>query len=435
MDSLRLDRVGCFGSARPTTPNIDRFAAESARFSQVISPHIPTHPAHTSLFSGLDVFDHQIVAQGGHKDIDPSIRLLPELLRERGWLTAAVDNIGRWIEPAFEIYQETKRWNHDGLQPWRSGEEVNRLALPLLEQCVADGRPFFLFLHYWDPHTPYLPPAPFNRMFYNGDEKAVHHASMEAVWNSKWFANYFAEWLPGVRDIEFVKAQYDANVAYGDWCVGQLIEKLKDLDLFDSTLVLLHSDHGEELDDHGCWFDHHGLYDTVVSIPLVMRLPDRLGAGRHIASARSLLDIPATVCDAIGLPELAEPMAGRSLMPDLTAESDRSEEPMYLTECTWMRKRGWRTPKWKLIQALEPDIYGKPEIELYDLVVDSNETMNLADEHPDVVAELTEARDAYILQRVTETGKPDPLVEQADALRVWQPRFIAGRNAEEVNDE
>jgi arylsulfatase A-like enzyme len=94
-----------------------------------------------------------------------------------------------------------------------------------------------------------------------------------------------------------------------------------------------------------------------------------------------------------------------------------------------MRKRGWRTPEWKLIEALEPDIYGKPQAELYDLAADPGETHNLASERPEVTAALGEEMRAWIERRQRETGNPDPLVEQADALRIWQPRFIAGRTA------
>src|SRR5205823_4941718 len=109
IDAMRWDRMGFNGYSRPTTPNIDRLAESAARFDRMISPHIPTHPAHTTLFSGLDVFDHQIVAQGGHKSPPEGIRYLPEILREHGYFTAAVDNIRLWIEPSFELYIPTDR--------------------------------------------------------------------------------------------------------------------------------------------------------------------------------------------------------------------------------------------------------------------------------------------------------------------------------------
>ncbi|MFN3648795.1 MAG: sulfatase [Armatimonadota bacterium] len=427
IDCLRRDHLGCYGYHRPTSPHLDRLARECVLFDQLISPHIPTQPAHTTLFSGRDVFAHRIVAQGGRQELDPAVRLLPSLLRDRGWFTAAVDNIGRWIEPAFERYEMYPRWNHDGSLPWRNGEEVTRLALEILAETRRDAaRPFFLFLHYWDPHTPYLPPPPFDRMFYTGDELDPSHTGMEPVWRSPWFANYFSEWLEGVRDIEFVKAQYDASIAYADRCLADVFQRLDELDLWDDTLVLVQSDHGEELDDHGCWFDHHGLYDTNVRVPLLLRLPGRKHAGRRVPVLASVTDLAPTVLDLLGLPGVAEGMDGDSLLPAI-GRNATAREHVYLTECTWMRKRGWRTAEWKLIEALEPDIYGKPPLELYHLGGDPEEQRNLAEAEPEVVARLRSARDAHVARRLAETGGVDPVVDQADALRIWQPRFIAGK--------
>lgn len=431
IDCLRRDHLGCYGYHRNTSPNIDRIAREAVRFDQLISPHIPTQPAHTTLFSGRDAFAHQIVAQGGRRELDPSIRLLPDLLREQGYFTAAVDNIGRWIEPAFERYDMYPRWSHDGSLPWRNGEEVSARALALLEQARHDPRPFFMFLHYWDPHTPYLPPAPFDRMFYEGDERDPANHSMDAVWQSEWFKNYFSEWMPGVTDIEFVKAQYDAGIAYSDACLAHVFNRLSELGHWDDTLVVIQADHGEELDDHGCWFDHHGLYDTNVRVPLLLRLPGAKHAGRVIEPMTAMMDLAPTVLSLLGQPELSAGMDGRSLgaLIEGSSETTGARESVYLTECTWMRKRGWRTPEWKLISALEPDIYGKPALELYDLGSDPAEQTNLAAERPEIVATLSSERDEYVARRLEECGgATDPLIDQADALRIWQPRFVAGRN-------
>ncbi len=431
IDCLRRDHLGCYGYSRNTSPNIDRLARESIRFDQMISPHIPTQPAHTTLFSGRDVFDHQIVAQGGLQELDAEIRLLSDLLRERGYFTAAVDNIGRWIERSFERYEKYPRWNHDGTLPWRNGEEVTARALSCLQEAAERHRrarqPFLLFLHYWDPHTPYLPPPPFDRMFYSGDERAAHHTSMDPVWKSPWFANYFAEWLDGVRDVEFVKAQYDAGIAYSDACLADVLHRLQELQLADETLVILQADHGEELDEHGCWFDHHGLYDTNVTVPLLIRLPGAEGAGKMVPQMVSLLDVAPTVLELLGERNWEGTQSGRSLLPMIREDNVAGREAVYLTECTWMRKRGWRTSEWKLIEALEPDIYGKPAVELYHLSSDPMELVNQAEQNPSIVTELRAALDEYVLRRLSATGRPDPLVAQADALRTWQPRFIEGR--------
>jgi arylsulfatase A-like enzyme len=166
-----------------------------------------------------------------------------------------------------------------------------------------------------------------------------------------------------------------------------------------------------------------------VRVPLLLHFPDGRGAGRVITDMVSMLDLAPTVLDDAGLAEVARAcgMAGRSLLPLIEGRAIAPLEAIYLTECTWMRKRGWRTPQWKLIRALEPDIYGKPAVELYDLRRDPAERHNLAEARPEVVQALSAAMDAWVARRLAETGLPDPLIDQADALRIWQPRFIAGR--------
>ena len=427
IDAMRWDRMGFNGYHRPTTPILDGLAKSAVRFDQMISPHIPTHPAHTTLFSGRDVFDHQIVAQGGHKRPPAGIRYLPQILREHGYFTAAVDNIKLWIEPAFERYIPTDRWDHDGSRPWRNGEEVTQKGLAALQEAAGQDQPFLLFLHYWDPHTPYLPPPPFDRMFYRGNEQDPGNKSMDPVWKSPWFRRYFEEWMPGVTDIEFVKAQYDASIAYSDSCVGVILDRLRDLNLMSDTLVIVQSDHGEELDDHAMWFDHHGLYDTNARVPFLLQLPGGSDAGKVITGMTTLFDVIPTILDVAGL-QAEDGLPGRSLLPLIETGGGKTTESVLLTECTWLRKRAWRTSDWKLIEALEPDIYGSPMVELYDLRTDSAERRNLAEELPDRVSVLSRERDAHIRRRLMETGLPDPLDDQAEALRTWQPRFIDGRS-------
>jgi arylsulfatase A-like enzyme len=152
-------------------------------------------------------------------------------------------------------------------------------------------------------------------------------------------------------------------------------------------------------------------------------------AGRGFSDLVTALDLAPTVLDVLGHADLApiHGMQGRSLAPLAAGAALPPLPAVYLTECTWLRKRGWRTPQWKLIRALESDIYGTPPAELYDLRADPGERHNLADVRPEVVQSLSEAMEAWVARRLAETGLPDPSLAQADALRTWQPRFIAGR--------
>src|SRR5581483_168390 len=162
IDTLRADHLGCYGYARPTSPHLDRLAAEGVLFEDHYAPHIPTHPGFTTLFTGMDAFTHQRVRLGGDVLPDPKIKTLAQLLAEAGYRTAAVDNLPEWFRQGFELYRSYKwPWPMAPGQAWRRAELVNDLALPLLDELAAgtreSSRPFFLFLHYWEPHTPYLP--------------------------------------------------------------------------------------------------------------------------------------------------------------------------------------------------------------------------------------------------------------------------------------
>lgn len=421
LDTTRADHLSCYGYARLTSPHLDRFAAEAILFEECFSPWIPTHAAHTTMLTGQDVFRHQIVAQGGRAQLDASIPTLAEILSDAGYFTAAADNLARWFSRGFQRY-EGYSWVPDEHGAWRKGEAVNATALRLLKECAAQPKPFFLFVHYWDAHTPYLPPRPFHRMFYGGDERDPSNRSMDGPLNFPPFMWYFRSWLEGVTDIGYPIAQYDACIAYMDACLSHLLGALAESGRDEETLVILTADHGEELDEHQMWFDHHGLYDTNLRVPLILRWPSGAGAprGRRVPGMVRLLDVTPTILEVVGLGEKVEAlgMQGRSLAPLMWGRSRRGVcETLYLTECTWMRKRGLRTREWKLIVALEPDIHGRPPVELYHLPTDPGEQRNVADERPDVVEELRGKLMRWVARRRRETGNPDPLEVQEITLR------------------
>jgi arylsulfatase A-like enzyme len=418
LDTLRADHLSCYGYKRLTSPHLDAIAGQGVLFLEAFSPHIPTHPAHTSLFTGTDVMKHQIVAQGAKVELDPSIPTLPEILKEAGYFTAAADNLGRWFTRGFDVY-EGYDWPRDSLDGWRKAEGVNATALKVLKACAEQNRPFFAFLHYWDPHTPYLPPPPFSRMFYSGDEKDPSNHSMDPVLNFPPFMWYFRQWMGDVRDIAFPCAQYDAEIAYMDTCLVHVWTFLSEAGLDENTLLVITSDHGEELDEHKHWFDHHGLYDTNLRVPLIMRCPGVLPSGARIGGFVRLMDVAPTILDILGLLDdrHKQRMDGRSALPTIRGEEFGTCDTLFLTESTWMRKRGIRTRRWKYIEALEPDIHNMPPRELYDLESDPGELNNLAEERPDVVNELSDKLHQWVRKRLAETQKPDPMETQGITLR------------------
>ena len=235
---------------------------------------------------------------------------------------------------------------------------------------------------------------------------------MKPVMEFKPFRDYFASWMPpGITDKDYVIAQYDGALAYMDACIRNLFTAIESLGLMDDTIIVLNADHGETLYDHECWFDHHGMYECTLRVPLIIRYPGKIPAGLRIPGYNQHKDLVPTLLELMEL-EVEDEFDGRSLMSLVRGEEEHLDTEFYITECTWMRKHGWRTPEWKLIVALEPDFHFKPPVELYDLLHDPGENENLAEKHPDIVECLRKRMEAFIERREKETGRRDPIFTQ-----------------------
>ena len=360
VDSLRADHMSGYGYARLTTPHIDRFAREGALFENTFSAHIPTTSAYGSMLTGMDVFSTQVVALRHQGPLRPEIRTLPEILRAAGYDTSCVGFSGNPSSRGFDAYSDYPAWGswNQGRSP--KAEALNQKAIPEIDRLARGKQPFFLFLRHMDPHAPYLPPAPYERMFYGGNECDPKNKTMAPVMAFKPVRDFFASWMPpGITDKDYVIAQYDGAIAYMDAAIA------------------------------------------------------RIEAGKRLGGYNQHKDLVPTLLD---LAEVETDIAfdGRSLGPMLGGAVASHDSEFYITECTWMRKHGWRTPEWKLIVALEPDFHFKPPVELYNLVRDPLENENVAEANPDVVALLRGRMEAWINHREQETGLSNPIYHQGD---------------------
>ena len=415
VDSLLATHMSCYGYHRLTTPHIDRFAEGGTLFEKTYSPHIPTTSAYASMLTGLDTFSTQVVALRHQGPLREEVKTLAEILRDEGYDTTCVGFSGPSAR-GFDTYLEYSGWGPDDSGRSPKAENLNKTTLPELNRLIdqSDEKPFFLFLRHMDPHSPYLPPAPYERMFYHGDECDPSNKSMEPVMTFKPFCDYFASWMPpGITDKDYVIAQYDGAIAYMDACIQTLFNALETRGVLDETIVVINGDHGETLYDHECWFDHHGLYDVTLHVPLIIRYAGRVPAGKRVAGYNQHKDLVPTLLELADL-ETDIAFDGESLTPLMNGEITSYESEFYITECTWMRKHGWRTPEWKLIVALEPDFHFKPPVELYNLIQDPDENNNLVDVHPDIVNVLETRMKSWILQREQETGLTNPIMTQGD---------------------
>ena len=414
VDSLLADHMSCYGYHRQTTPHIDRFAEGGALFEKTYSAHIPTTSAYASMLTGLDAFGTQVVALRHKGGLREDVQTLPEILREQGYATTCVGFTGNPSSRGFDKYIEYPSWGswNEGRSP--KAQNLNDVAIPELDRLAKRRGPFFLFLRHMDPHAPYLPPEPYERMFYHGDECDPKNRSMDPVMAFKPFCDFFASWMPpGITDKDYVIAQYDGAVAYMDACIQTIFNALEAHGIMDETIVILNGDHGETLYDHECWFDHHGLYDVTLHVPLIIRYPGRIPAGGRVSGYNQHKDLVPTILDLAEI-DTGIDFDGDNLMSLVDGTVPSFDSEFYITECTWMRKHGWRTPQWKLMVALEPDFHFKPPVELYNLVEDPDENNNLADELPDVVNLLKRRMNGWIRKRVKETGKRNPMLTQGD---------------------
>lgn len=409
IDSLRRDHMSLHGYPRLTTPHIDKYAKRGTVFENTFSPHIPTTPGYTCMFTGMDCFGTDVVALRHQGGLGKHLKTLAEILGDEGYNTTCVGFSGNPASRGFQKYIDFEGWGSwdKGRSP--KAENLNKVTIPEMKRLAGEKKPFFLFLRHMDPHSPYLPPGPFERMFYDGNECDPKNKSLKPVMKFKPFCDYFASWFPpGCTDKEYMIAQYDGAIAYMDACIANIFTALEHLGIEEETLVVIDSDHGETLHDHECWYDHHGLYECTLTIPLIFVYPGKVPAGKRVSDTCAMKDVTPTILDLMGIKPGIR-FDGRSLVPRMKGRRTPVESEFYITECTWMRKHGWRTPRWKLIHALEPDFHFKPEVELYDLKADPGETRNLAKKFPGVVAKLEAKMQAWIRKREKETGRTNPM--------------------------
>jgi arylsulfatase A-like enzyme len=409
-DSLRADHMSLYGYGRLTTPNIGAFARGGAVFETAFSPHIPTTPAFAGLLTGRDCFGTGVVSLRHNGPMRAGTQTLPELLRTEGYESSCVGFSAD--EPAvrgFDHCLDYAAWGAWAGGRCRKAENLAAVALPELRRLAGGRKSFCMLLRYMDPHAPSLPPPPFERMFYGGNEFDPTNKSMEPIFAFKPMRDFQASWMPpGLTDKDYVIAQYDGAVAYMDACIGALLTEVSALGLDESTLIVLIADHGETLYEHDCHFDHHGLYECTLRIPLIFRMPGKLPAGRRVDGMVTLQDMMPTILELLGVAVGCQ-FDGRSLVGSMRNGSAVSRRGLYITEATWMRKHGWRTREWKVIRALEPDFHFKPEVELYNLIEDPGENVNLASAQPDVVKLLQGNLDDWIAKREGESGRRNPL--------------------------
>ncbi len=399
IDTLRADHLSSYDYTKPTSPAIDRLAAEGVRFETAYAPTSTTGPSTVSLFTSLYPATHGYLENGPRLALE--FTTLAERFQAAGYQTSAVVSsavVGRPAQMLQGFDYVNDKWSlvkssdfihpTTGKRAWikydrRAEYSVEVMAKWFENQRVSDT-PFFAFLHLMDPHEPYEPPEPFR-----------------------------SEWVPDEASLdhqERVQKLYDADIAYADHHIGTLLDLLEKSGLSESTVVVITADHGQSLNEHG-WLGHAlQIYDESVRIPLIIRYPREIVPGTVIAGPALLLDVTPTLLGYAGIaPESAE-FAGQDLRPFIEGAAeipaDRAvflqrqrfpEGKGFLTEVVRGEKFGVLRYPWKYIEAPEQESY-----ELFDLRNDPGELENVHANFPETAAELAGTLRAFR----TEFGKP-----------------------------
>jgi arylsulfatase A-like enzyme/Flp pilus assembly protein TadD len=390
VDTLRADHVGAYGGSGAETRALDRLAAEGVLFETSIAPTPLTLPSHCSILTGMNPPRHAVRNNGIFR-LDELHETLAERFREAGYDTGAV--VGAIVLDArfglnqgFDFYDFTmsgRRASETGY-PERTAEEVTDVALRWLG---ARERPFFLWLHYYDPHAAYEPPAPFEQ--------------------------------------RFVGRPYDGEIAYVDEQIDRVFRTLRTSGEWDRTLVIATSDDGESLGEHGELTHAYTLYDVALKVPLMVRGPG-VPAARRVREVVSTIDVAPTILAGAGLAPLAD-ADGRDLSPLWKGESGFEKRPAYAETLATQLDHGWAP-----LFALRSDrhLYVRaPRVELYDVREDPRQLANLLDAPSQVAAErvgvFEQALDA-VLARERETRRLSLDAETLEQLRSLGYALVEG---------
>jgi len=379
IDTLRADHVHSYGYPRPTTPRIDRLAAEGALFEQAIAPTSWTLPSHLTLLTGVPPEIHGVTLDG--RKLAASVPTLAERLRDRGYASAGFVS-GAYLDGRFGMAKGFEEYDDYSLvrlagataSEMISSPTIARLGAEWLERWHRDGgrRPFFLFLHFFDPHSAYIPPPPYDRMF---DPDYAGELTGQALARDKSPSRF--DLSP--RDLEHVLALYDGEIAWTDHHVGLVIDQLQRLGALDRTIVVVTSDHGEEFLERGVIGHRTTLYDEVLRVPLVVRYPPRVPAGLRVSRQVRLMDVAPTLLSLAGLgaPTTTVGQASRDLSP-LLAAATASQVPELLAFADLHGQlAAVRTADHKLVEDRRTGAR-----ELYDLRRDPRERVDLARSSP-----------------------------------------------------
>jgi arylsulfatase A-like enzyme len=356
IDTLRSDHLGCYGYERATSPNIDRLASAGAVFENMMAPSPWTLPSHASMFTGLYPSAHGLQNDG--VKLGPKIPTLAEILKRGGYHTMAVVShiyVSRsfGLERGFDVFDDTLL----------EGGATNPIARQVVDRFVSlmardASEPFFGFIHFFDPHTDYTPPPPYDTRFTDPAYRGDIDGTMRTLG-----PYFFPQQAMPEADRRQALALYDGEIAYVDAEIGRLIDVLTKKGFMAHTLVILTSDHGEEFKEHGQLGHARTLFEEQLSVPLIIAGHDSFPAGTRRRELVSTCDIAPTVLALAGIDHVESFQGASLLTPPGTGRPAVAETIRFGFE-----KRAARMDRFKVI-----DVLHEKQRFFYDLARDPGE--------------------------------------------------------------
>jgi len=436
IDTLRHDHLGCSGYHRATTPNIDALAADSVRFTDVYASDVPCLPSRTALITGRFGIGNGVVNHGGaaadlrHQGARRGFFARNYLhswamqMYMKGWHTASLSS--------FPFRHSATWWNSGFMEAMNlmrgfgveQAHEVIPHALDWLDRHGANDN-WFLHVHLWDPHTPYLVPDDYGNPF-DSDAVPVWHTEEVRARNWELSGPHSAqepwgfapdEWGPppprqpwsaaSMDDVKGIFDGYDVGVRYADDAVGDLLHHLDHLGVLDDTAVLVSSDHGEAFGELGVYADHQGADEATCHIPAILHWPGiapQVDEGLHYH-----LDVGATVLDLMGI-DVPESWDGVSVAAGLRGGPPAGRDHLVLSQGAWACQRGVRWGDHLYLRTWHDGYHGHWNDEmLFDIAADPHETTDLASDEPSLRSAGADLLESWTSDQLDRSGLGDPM--------------------------
>lgn len=450
IDTLRADHLSLYGYERETDPNLKAFARDGGvTFLEASAQASWTKPSVATILTSLQMSSHRANSLGA--TLPDSVTTVAEILKKRDFRTA-IFSANEWISPLFNFDQgvdhifvntSSKIDNliaghmvdlvgrfsalvrkfyvqvikFDRLLQTGSFEQSDNIAPVMTEKSLAwieanADAPFFAYIHYIDPHAPYSPPAPYDTV-YDPDYEGEPVSAVPAFTGLEPFERGTP--LPP-RALQNVLARHDGEILFCDHWVGQLFEGLKDLGLFEKSLIIITSDHGEEFYEHGGWDHGQSLYEELIHIPLIARLPGKRDGHRVVGDLVRHLDIAPTILDFAGEPACAD-MDGVSLLPVMEGRTDGHPVSASLSELDRGGGRSAAAIRTQRNKLIKTELSEARVVQHFDIEADPREQTDLFGSQPELETGLIERLDALRLLACTKAKEDAGSVEIDPSVR------------------